>query len=143
MAYAVARPGGRWELREACTTSRGPRSRTLASFRVLTDDVVERARKAATIAVSAEDLREAARRAGVPAEMSAADTAARILLAEMAAGRSPSPSLRRLLAARVGRGGGRVREAAGGGAVEWLASTARESSGGCGIPTAGGHDASG
>ena len=95
MAYVVQRPGGRWEIREAVTTARGPRSRTLATFRRLTPEVVERAVSRASRPASAAEIRAAARRAG--AETAAADAAARTLLSELVRGRGPSPGLRRAL----------------------------------------------
>jgi hypothetical protein len=95
MAYVVRRPNGSWEIRESVTTERGPRSRTLATFRRLTPTVVSKAVRAAQRPTSAAQIREAAARAG--AVSSAADAAARALLAELAAGRPPSPGLRRLV----------------------------------------------
>jgi hypothetical protein len=95
MAYVVRRPRGRWEIRESVATDKGPRSRTLASFRRFTPAVVSRAVRAATRPVTGQDIHDAAERAG--ATNSAADDAARTLLAEVAAGRPPSPGLRRLM----------------------------------------------
>lgn len=43
MAYVVARRDGRFEIRESEQTKRGPRARTLASFRVLSDAVLAHA----------------------------------------------------------------------------------------------------
>lgn len=52
MAYVVARPHGRFEIREsvyvADAPSRGPKSRSLASFRQLTDAVLDKAEARAT-----------------------------------------------------------------------------------------------
>ena len=42
MAFVVRRPKGRWEIRESFVGPSGPRARTLASFRVLSEDVIER-----------------------------------------------------------------------------------------------------
>jgi hypothetical protein len=42
MAYVVATQPGRFEVRESASTPSGPRSRTLASFRELTGEVVEK-----------------------------------------------------------------------------------------------------
>jgi hypothetical protein len=44
MAYVVARPRGRFEIRESVHTPKGPRSRTLANFEQLTDKVLDTAR---------------------------------------------------------------------------------------------------
>jgi len=102
MAYVVARPGRRFEIRESRTTPDGPRSRTLTTFRVLDDDVVARAaeRSASTLDVAA--LRASARRAGAPVAVEdGPDCAARALLAQLAGGRRPSPVLAALLADRL------------------------------------------
>jgi hypothetical protein len=48
MAYVVARPKGRFEIRESVHTPKGPRARTLANFEQLTDKVLETARQRAT-----------------------------------------------------------------------------------------------
>jgi hypothetical protein len=95
MAYVVRRPNGSWEIREAVATPKGPRSRTLASFRRLGPGVVDKAVRRASRPTSHEDIHAALREAG--AVSSAADEAARVLLAEVAAGRPPSPGLRRLV----------------------------------------------
>jgi hypothetical protein len=99
MAYVVRRPKGRWEIRESVATDKGPRSRTLASFRRFTPAVVSRAVRAASRPTSSAEIYEAARRAG--AASSAADAAAQALLAEVARGRPPSPGLRRLVLAML------------------------------------------
>jgi hypothetical protein len=43
MATIIARDDGRFEVRESIATARGPRSRTLAIFRALNDDVLDHA----------------------------------------------------------------------------------------------------
>jgi hypothetical protein len=95
--YAVARKGGAWELRESASTPAGPRSRTLASFRTLTSDVIARACERAARPVGAAEVRRAAARAGAPVAASEADRAAGDLLAALAHGRTPRRSLRVLL----------------------------------------------
>jgi hypothetical protein len=97
MAYVTKRNSETWELRESVTTPEGPRSRTLASFRTLSSDVIEHARGRATKPVTADELREAARRAGAPVDLATADRAAGDLLRELADGREPHPILRALL----------------------------------------------
>jgi hypothetical protein len=64
MAYVVARRGGRFEIRESFHTARGPRSRTLAGFQVLTDDVVSAAACRAQRPFDAEAVVRSGRRAG-------------------------------------------------------------------------------
>jgi len=100
MAYVVRRPNGSWEIREAVSTPKGPRSRTLATFRRYTPGVVGRAVRAAQRPTSADEMYAALQDAG--AVSSAADEAARALLAEVAAGRPPSPGLRRLVVGMLG-----------------------------------------
>ncbi|TMK38560.1 MAG: hypothetical protein E6G56_14310 [Actinobacteria bacterium] len=101
MAYIVAGRAKRWEIRESHTTPNGPRSRTLATFRALTPDVIERARQRAAKPLSAAGLRQAALRAGAPVELPAAERAARELLGELAAGRRPPRGIGLLLAERL------------------------------------------
>jgi hypothetical protein len=97
MAYVVARPGGKYEIRESIQSPRGPRPRTLARFRDLDDATLERAAAAATTAFDRERVLASARRAGVAPPSPSVDQAARHLLLELRAGRRPSPGLRRLL----------------------------------------------
>jgi hypothetical protein len=97
MAYIVPHGAGRWEIREAHATSAGPRSTTLASFGVLTSEVVEQARRRSSKPFDREDLRRAAARVGAPVAPEPPDRASGELLAELAAGRYPRPVLRRLL----------------------------------------------
>lgn len=78
--FVVARPGGAWELRETHSTDRGPRARTLASFRVLTPAVLARATQRAGAQVNPAVIRGLALRAGAPVEDSPADAAAASLL---------------------------------------------------------------
>lgn len=66
MAFVVPRPGQRFEIRESVTTQRGPRSRSLANFAVLTDDVLAAAQKRATRPFDAAGVVASARRAGAP-----------------------------------------------------------------------------
>jgi hypothetical protein len=97
MTYVVDRSNGTWEVRESRLTDAGPRSRTLATFRTLTPDVVSRACARSSKPLAPVDLRRAARRAGAPVAGADADRAAGELLAEHAAGREPRPLLRTLL----------------------------------------------
>jgi hypothetical protein len=66
MAYIVARPRGRFEIRESVHTPKGPRARSLANFADLTDDVLATAGGRASRPFDAEAVRKSARRAGVP-----------------------------------------------------------------------------
>jgi hypothetical protein len=95
--FIVGRPTGSWEIRESARTPAGPRARTLASFRVLDEGVLDRVAERASEAVDRDRIIQEARLAGVPVDLSAADRAARTLLAEVARGRAPSVGLRKLL----------------------------------------------
>jgi hypothetical protein len=97
MAFVVPSKADRFEIRESANTPKGPRSRTLASFRELDDAVIEKAREKAAKSIDAKELRQAARRAGAPVARPPVDRAARELIAELGKGRSPSPTLRRML----------------------------------------------
>lgn len=98
MAYLTQRGPARWELRESITTERGPRSRTLASFDVLTDGVLRQAAARATRPLDPGAVRAAARRAAVPVELPAAEQAARHLASELAQGATLPPALSGVLA---------------------------------------------
>jgi hypothetical protein len=97
MAYVTERKNGNWEIRESVSTPEGPRSRTLASFRTLSDDVIGHAQARATKPLNNEEVRKAAHRAGAPVDLATADRAAGDLLRELADGHEPHPILRALL----------------------------------------------
>jgi hypothetical protein len=97
MAYIVPRKTGAWEIRESYGTAAGPRSRTLAGFRTLTAEAIERAQARSTKHLDPEELRKAARRAGAPVASPPTDRAASQLLTQLAAGQKPRPVLARLL----------------------------------------------
>ena len=125
MAFVVRRPAGRWEVRESITTSSGPRARSLATFRVLTDDVLGRAERAATTPFDRADVVAAARRGGAPVAESRVDAAARQLLAALAAGDEPSPGLTRLLQHQL-RGLATPELAAGDSMADWVGASDEE-----------------
>ena len=108
MAYVVARQGRRYEARESVSTAAGPRARTLATFTELDDDVLALVHERATTPLDDAALLRSARKAGAPVSVgrSDADRAARTLLAELNAGRAPSP----ILAAALEDALGTVRE---------------------------------
>lgn len=102
MAYVVATHPGRFEVRESRVTEKGPRSRTLASFRELTDEVVEKVQATAAKPPTAEELKRAALKAGASVQDSELDRAAKTALRKIASGDSPRPLLRRLLLDALG-----------------------------------------
>jgi hypothetical protein len=118
MAFVTATKRGGFEIRESQSTPKGPRSKTLATFRELDDGVIEKARARATKPVSPEELREAATRAGAPTAWTPIDRAARELISELSKGRELDPTLRRLLADLLG--GKEVP------AAEWMSSSLEE-----------------
>jgi hypothetical protein len=83
MAYVVARPKGRFEIRESLHTPDGPRARSLAGFDVLTDAVLAKAARRAQRPFDLEAVHRSARRAGatakVGAEADARDSRARFV----------------------------------------------------------------
>jgi hypothetical protein len=66
MAYVVARHNGRFEIRESQHTPSGPRARSLAGFRVLTDEVIARASGRARGPFDVAAVLASGRRAGAP-----------------------------------------------------------------------------
>ena len=74
MTYVVARPNGRFEIRESVHTEKGPRARSLANFSLLTDEVLARAAGRATRPFDAGAVLGAAQRAGAPMPTTATAT---------------------------------------------------------------------
>ena len=99
MAYVARRKNGRFEIRESVATPTGPRSRSLATFGSLTEDVLDRAAARAQTAFDRDAVRVAARRAGAEVARRPVDDLAARLLAELARGRHPTPALTDLLVA--------------------------------------------
>jgi hypothetical protein len=97
MCYVVRGKGRSWEIRESRSTPRGPRSRTLATFRELSPEIVERALERAASPTDAKQIEHAARRAGAPVALSKVDRAARDLVAELARGARPRGAITRLV----------------------------------------------
>ena len=131
MAFVTANKRGGFEIRESQSTPKGPRSRTLATFRELTDDVIDKARARATKPLSAEELRRAAQRVGAPGAREPAERAARELIAALGKGHTLDPTLRHLLIdlldrADGGEGNTVPASDAARSVSEWLASTPRE-----------------
>jgi hypothetical protein len=122
MAFIVPRKNGAWEIRETRSTPAGPRSTTLAGFRELDDEVIERTRSRSSKPLDAADLRRLALRAGAPVAEPLVDTAARQLLGELSAGSRPRRGLRRLLADAIDGSDGGLSDAARA-AQEWVAAT--------------------
>jgi hypothetical protein len=127
MAFVVPTKRGEFEIRESRSTPRGPRSRTLATFRELSDEVVEKARAKAAKPPSAEELRNAARRAGAMVAQAPIDRATRELIAELGKGERLDPGLRSMLVDLLAEG---EKPRSAGDAVhsvaQWMSSTPKE-----------------
>jgi hypothetical protein len=93
MAFLVARRGGRFEIRESLATPAGPRARTLASFRVLTADVLADAAARARRPFDPTKIRARARQLRAPERADGASVTARRLVAELRRGERPPPAL--------------------------------------------------
>ncbi len=131
MAFIVPTRGDRFEIRESENTPKGPRSRTLVSFRELDDSVIEKAREKAAKAIDVAELQRGARRAGAPVARPPVDQAARKLIAELGKGREPTPTLRRMLLdlLRDGRNDGpelSPQREAEHDVAEWMAASSQE-----------------
>lgn len=105
MAYLVRRKNGSWEIRESRHTEKGPRSRTLATFREATPEVVRRAIERSDQGLLERELIVKLDEAGIPLPSTDADRAARALLIQIASGMRPSEVLRRALLEELGAGG--------------------------------------
>jgi hypothetical protein len=94
MAFLSRRADGRVEIRETRRTLRGPRSRTLASFRgALTPDLLDAAEGRAGRALDRERLIERASELGIPTTLRRSDGPARALLAQLHSGVALDPLL--------------------------------------------------
>jgi hypothetical protein len=94
MAYLYIRKSGRVEIREAHSTPRGPRSRTLASFKgTLTEQHLDRAESASTHTLDRSALCARAKELGIPTERSRAGSHARRLTAQLRQGARLDPVL--------------------------------------------------
>ncbi len=124
MAFLVTRGRDRYEIRESEHTDRGPRARTLATFRELSPDVLDRADRRARAGVDRVAILAKARSLGVPiVERDATtETLARELLGRLAAGSTLSAPVAALLAEQLG-GAGAPPDGLDG-ALEWIGATA-------------------
>ena len=102
MAYLYVRKSGRAEIREAHTTPKGPRSRTLASFQgALTEEHLERAAAASTRHFDRDAIRARARELGIPVADSTALSPAHALVARLQRGAWLDPVLVSVLRERL------------------------------------------
>jgi len=122
MAYIVSGKGHSWEVRESAATKKGPRSKTLATFSILTADVLERASSRSAKPLDRRALEKAARRLGAAVAVPELDRAARELLGELTKGDRPRPVLSRLLLQALGNEQDNVSDAARS-AAQWISAT--------------------
>jgi hypothetical protein len=98
MAYLYRRRGGRTEIREAYSTPRGPRSRTLVSFvGPLLPEHLDRAEASARRPFDRAAIQHRARARGIPVRVRRADAATRELIACLRRGASIDARLATLL----------------------------------------------
>lgn len=97
MAFVTPVRDGAFEVRESRLTPKGPRSRTLASFRELDAPTIEKVLTRAESPPSRSELIRAALRAGATVSVAPVDDAARSLLRLMARGEELDPRLAHLL----------------------------------------------
>jgi hypothetical protein len=97
MAFVVKRRTG-YEVRVSRMTEDGPRATTLATFRVLDDEVIRRVAARSDAAIDGADLRRRARSVGAPVAPPDVVLRSRSLLVELDRGRRPPPALARRLA---------------------------------------------
>lgn len=93
MAFVVAKPKARFEIRESVSTPAGPRARTLATFRVLTEGVIDEAASRAHRPFDADKIRTRAAELGVPRRANAAAAGVRALVAQLRRGEPLPPAL--------------------------------------------------
>lgn len=121
MAYLVERPNGSWELRESITSARGPRSRTLATFRCLGEKDVDKAVSRSETGLTEAEVVDLARRAGAPVERTRAEAAAAELIEALARGEELPPPWREALLSALDRDpGDHIRGADRGDADLWI-----------------------
>jgi len=92
MAYVVARPRGRFEIRESFHTPKGPRARTLANFEQLTNKVIATAQQRASRPFDPDAVRASARKA-----VKTADARRAAQVASGVAATSPPAQMRRFV----------------------------------------------
>jgi hypothetical protein len=106
MAFVVVRRDGRFEIRESVTTPNGPRARTLATFRELTDSVLERAESNACRPFDRTQVERRAISAGASRDTRDVARRAHALLADLHSGHRLPPILAGALALELAAAGG-------------------------------------
>lgn len=125
MAFVVVRSDGRFELRESVSTSRGPRARTLATFRELTDAVLDAAESRATRPFDRRAVEAKALAAGAQRDPRESARRAHRLLEELRTGRALPPALAGALAHELRETLGTVPDSLPP-VAEWLGATSTD-----------------
>jgi hypothetical protein len=119
MAFVVARPNGRFEIRESVSTGRGPRARTLAGFRVLTPHILDHAAERARGGFDAAKIRRRAAALGARQQLDGAGATARRLIGQLRNGERLPAALTKALRSSLPRGDGTISDALTG-ALDWI-----------------------
>lgn len=127
MAFLTRRPGGRIEIRETVRTPRGPRPRTLASFRgALSATVLASAEACAEQPFDRDRLVARARELGIPVLEWPASPAARELLGALRRGEGLDPLLVGPLREELARAPARVAPSELAEVLEWVGASDAE-----------------
>jgi len=119
MAFVVARRDGRFEIRESTATPRGPRARTLATFRAITPEVLDLAESRAVGRFDRQRIEARALELGAANDDAAATRAGWDLVARLASGDGIPPTLRSALASQLGADAARLADSIPP-VLEWL-----------------------
>lgn len=125
MACVVIRRDGRFEIRESVATPRGPRSRTLATFRELTDEVLDHAERRAERSFDRRQVETRALAAGARRDDRATARLGHALLEDLHQGGRLPPVLVDALARRLAGATTSVLDSLPP-LEDWIGSTARQ-----------------
>jgi|SRR3954451_3346737 hypothetical protein len=120
MAFVVKRADGRFEIRESFVTPAGPRARTLTPFRVLTDEVLERARERARRPFDAAKIKQRAAELRAPQVEGSVSATTRKLVAQLRNGERPPPALVAALGRALPSAPSVIKPDSLDGALEWI-----------------------
>lgn len=121
MAFVIRKPGQRFEIRESRHTPAGPRSKTLASFRILNRNVLRLAASRSAAPIDEASIARRAAELGAQVELVADVTEVALGLVEsLRRGDDLKPGAAAMLKAVLGCRGGQVDDAAAQAAAEWI-----------------------
>lgn len=125
MAFVVCRRDGRFEIRESLTTPSGPRARTLATFRELTDAVLDHAERRSTRPFDRANVEAKALAAGARRDRRDLTRRAHLLLADLHSGHALPPVLAAALSRELSHEGAALPDSVPP-LTDWLGATLRE-----------------